>query len=65
MVMIATSVTIGWKFDTTGGILVIIFASTAVIDKKNPPVRVGFFYYHEIYLFLKTFAIVAPISAGV
>jgi hypothetical protein len=67
MVMIATFVTIGWKFVTTVWISVMIvatFASIAVIDKKKPPVRVVFFY-QKIYFFLKTFAIVAPISAGV
>jgi hypothetical protein len=44
--------------------IVATFASIAVIDKKKPPVRVVFFY-QKIYFFLKTFAIVAPISAGV
>ena len=70
MVMIATFVTIGWKFVTTVWISVMIVATfasiagIAVIDKKKPPVRVVLFY-QKIYFFLKTFAIVAPISAGV
>jgi hypothetical protein len=36
-----------------------------VTDKKSPPARVGFTIIRKFYLFLKTFAIVAPISAGV